>query len=72
MEDRFFEEMVNTSIKLMEKLTQGEKLTPDELKFILLTKQMSDKKSKGQYNPLNTIIKDLQPIVPVIGSLLSL
>lgn len=46
MEDKFLDGMVNTSISIMKRLSEGGTLTPDELKFILLTKQMSEKANK--------------------------
>ena len=46
MEDKFLDGMVNTSISMMKRLSEGGTLTPDELKFILLTKQMSEKANK--------------------------
>lgn len=41
MEDKFLDGMVDASITMMKRLSEGGTLTPDELKFILLTKQMS-------------------------------
>lgn len=34
MEDKFLDGMVNTSISMMKRLSEGGTLTPDELKFI--------------------------------------
>lgn len=39
MEDKFLDGMVDASITMMKRLSEGGTLTPDELKFILLTKQ---------------------------------
>lgn len=55
MEDKFLDGMVDASITMMKRLSEGGTLTPDELKFILLTKQMSE---KAKLNVLKT--KDIQ------------
>ena len=49
MEDKFLDGMVNTSISMMKRLSEGGTLTPDELKFILLTKQMSGHSDIANY-----------------------
>lgn len=63
MEDKFLDGMVNTSISMMKRLSEGGTLTPDELKFILLTKQMSEKANKqNKSNPLGGLLEGLKPI----------
>lgn len=73
MEDKFLDGMVNTSISMMKRLSEGSTLTPDELKFILLTKQMSEKANKqNKSNPLGGLFEGLKPVLPLVGSLLEL
>lgn len=72
MEDKFIESMVETSIKMMNRLAEGEKLSLDELKFILLTRQLIQKNNKSKNNPLNNLIEELKPVLPMVGTLLQL
>lgn len=58
MEDKFLDGMVDASITMMKRLSEGGTLTPDELKFILLTKQMSEKANKqNKSNPLGGLLE---------------
>ena len=73
MEDKFLDGMVDASITIMKRLSEGGTLTPDELKFILLTKQMSEKANKqNKSNPLGGLLEGLKPVLPLVGSLLEL
>ena len=73
MEDKFLDGMVDASITMMKRLSEGGTLTPDELKFILLTKQMSEKANKqNKSNPLGGLLEGLKPVIPLVGSLLEL
>ena len=73
MEDKFLDGMVDASITMMKRLSEGGTLTPDELKFILLTKQMSEKANKqNKSNPLGGLLEGLKPVLPLVGSLLEL
>ena len=73
MEDKFLDGMVDASIAMMKRLSEGGTLTPDELKFILLTKQMSEKANKqNKSNPLGGLLEGLKPVLPLVGSLLEL
>ena len=73
MEDKLLEGMINSSVKLMEKLSQGQTLTLEELKFILLTQKLIENNNKkNKPNFFEGILNDLKPIVPVIGSLINL
>lgn len=60
-------------ISMMKRLSEGGTLTPDELKFILLTKQMSEKANRqNKSNPLGGLLEGLKPVLPLVGSLLEL
>lgn len=72
MEDKFIESMIETSIKMMKRLADGDKLSPDELRFILLTRQLIQKNNKNKNNPLNILIEELKPVLPIMGTLLQL
>ena len=73
MEDKFLDGMVDASITMMKRLSEGGTLTPDELKFILLTKQMSEKANKqNKSNQLGGLLEGLKPVLPLVGSLLEL
>ena len=69
MEDKFLDGMVDASITMMKRLSEGGTLTPDELKFILLTKQMSEKANKqSPSNNLRSINGTTPTAAPALAS----
>ena len=67
MEDKFTEGMMNISLDLMKKVSGGQKLTKEELAFIIMTKKMIQNQSKGG---INDLIKKVEPLLPLLSNFL--
>lgn len=68
MNDKFLEAMTEQSVLMMKKACAGESLSKEEINFILLTQQLSEKNSKKQILPL--LLTSSQKFLPLISSLL--
>lgn len=69
--NQLVEGMKDISLDLIKKTCNGESISPEELKFILTTKQLLDKE-EHKNNPIQDIIKEIQPIAPLIGTIIGL
>lgn len=68
MNDKFLEAMTEQSLLMMKKACAGESLSKEEINFILLTQQLSEKNSRKQILPL--LLMNSQKFLPLISSLL--
>ena len=68
MNDKFLEAMTEQSLLMMKKACAGESLSKEEINFILLTQQLSEKNSNKQILPL--LLTSSQKFLPLISSLL--
>ena len=51
MNDKFINAMIDQSIEMMKRACKGEKLSKDEINFILVTQQMSAKQDSNNILP---------------------
>lgn len=73
MEDKFLDGMINTSLEYMKKLAEGETLSSDELKFILLARQMSAQAAKAKApSTVEKIVNSAKPILSLVSPLIGL
>ena len=68
MNDKFIEAMIDQSIEMMKRACKGEKLSKDEINFILVTQQMSAKRDSN--NVLPKLLGEAVSIFPkfIIGN----
>lgn len=69
MNDKIVESMVEASTNIIRRFGEGHVLSPDELKFIVLTKKLTSPKKE---NPINSILEGVKPVIPLISSLFNL
>ena len=68
MNDKFIDAMIDQSIEMMKRACKGEKLSKDEINFILVTQRMSAKQDSN--NVLPKLLGEAANILPkfIMGS----
>lgn len=68
MNDSFIDAMISESMNMLKKACDGEKLSKEELNFIILAQKLSAQREKKQAIP--NLIKSTSGILPLLTSFL--